>query len=185
MSRPAILSLSNRVSLTTEAGGSARLRNATETTSWFECDLDLCPPPEGAQVHSQGRPCRPWIKGGTSPSATPHPGRRSVLVGVGFPPGARCPWLTTVTPPGSSRRISRSPPGHKPGTCFSPVPKPSHCVAGISYVTETISGSSLVRIVYIAGSFVTVSECVFGLPVSVQRWITRKGRGDFEARGSR
>ena len=44
-------------------------------------------------------------------------------MGVGFLPGAKCPWLPTVTPPGSSRRISRSPPGHKSGTCFSPVPK--------------------------------------------------------------
>ena len=28
------------------------------------------------------------------------------MVGVGFIPGAKCPWLTTVTPPGSSSRIA-------------------------------------------------------------------------------
>ena len=31
-----------------------RLGNATETTSWFECDLDSCPPPEGVQVIVRG-----------------------------------------------------------------------------------------------------------------------------------
>ena len=39
--------------------------------------------PGGAQVHGQGRLCRPWIKGWISLSATPHPERRSVVVGVG------------------------------------------------------------------------------------------------------
>ena len=42
------------------------------------------------------------------------------MVGVGFLPGAKCPWLTTATPSGSSRGISGSRPGHISGSCFSP-----------------------------------------------------------------
>ena len=43
----------NRISGAGTEGNEEKLRNATETNSWFECDLDPCPLLGGAQVHSQ------------------------------------------------------------------------------------------------------------------------------------
>ena len=58
-----------------------QFRNATEITSWFDSDLDLRPPPKGAQVHSQGR--SPPLDQGPKPPSRPAPSGAEVGGGAG------------------------------------------------------------------------------------------------------